>query len=377
MKAKIQVITIAAFFLALSLIAWFKPATEVSDSELRKLAQFPQVSQETIFNGKFMADFEKYSLDQFPLRDNFRTVKALTYLYAMGQMDNNGIYIEDGYAAKMEYPLSDESIEYAIGRIDNVYNKFIKDSEAKCYIAVIPDKSYYLAADHGALSMDYQKLFSEIENGVDYAQYISLTDILSKEDYYRTDTHWDQTQVVDVAKRIAETMGADFDEEFVTHKVEEPFYGVYYGQAALPMKPDEMKYLTNAAIDSAVVYDHQNSKEIPVYDESMMNTRSPYDLFLGGSLSLITIENPLADNGEGSNVSGGTESAVHGKELIVFRDSFGSSLVPLLISGYSKITIVDIRYLPSDRLGYFIDFTDQDVLFLYSSLVLNNSNTLK
>ena len=28
------------------------------------------------------------------------------------------------------------------------------------------------------------------------------------------------------------------------------------------------------------------------------------------------------------------------KELIVFRDSYGSSLVPLLIDGYRKITVV-------------------------------------
>ena len=59
------------------------------------------------------------------------------------------------------------------------------------------------------------------------------------------------------------------------------------------------------------------------------------------------------------------------------RDSFASSLAPLLVSGYRKITLVDLRYISGDMIGNFIDFKDQDVLFLYSTLILNNSLSLK
>ena len=65
------------------------------------------------------------------------------------------------------------------------------------------------------------------------------------------------------------------------------------------------------------------------------------------------------------------------KELIIFRDSFGSSLVPLLVKDYRTVTVVDIRYVASDFVGNFVDFHGQDVLLLYSTLILNNSNTLK
>ena len=78
-------------------------------------------------------------------------------------------------------------------------------------------------------------------------------------------------------------------------------------------------------------------------------------MFLSGSVSLLTIENPNAKTD---------------RELVIFRDSFASSLAPLLLDGYAKITLVDIRYLPSARLGSFLTFTDQDVLFLYSVNVL-------
>ena len=65
------------------------------------------------------------------------------------------------------------------------------------------------------------------------------------------------------------------------------------------------------------------------------------------------------------------------KELVVFRDSFGSSLAPLLAEGYKKITLVDIRYIQPGVLKSYIDFSGQDVLFIYSTMVLNNSETLK
>ena len=100
----------------------------------------------------------------------------------------------------------------------------------------------------------------------------------------------------------------------------------------------------------------------PVYDLDKAGGRDPYELFLSGSLSLLRLENPGNPDG---------------RELIIFRDSFASSLTPLMIEGYSSITLVDIRYLPSARLGSVLDFHGQDVLFLYSVPVLNNSDTLK
>lgn len=362
MKDKIQVIAIAVMFFALAIIAWIKPADNISDSELRKLAQFPHISKDKLLSGEFMKDFESYTLDQFPFRDDFRMVKAMVYIYGFGQLDNNGIYVEDGYAAKMEYPLNEMSVEHGIERFNNLYSKFIKGTDTKCYITVVPDKNYYLAKKHGAISMDYNRLFEMMESGVEFAKYIDITDLLDSDKYYHTDTHWNQVKIVGVADRLAETMETTLIHDYQIHETTQPFYGVYYGQAALPMKPDVMQFLSNDIIDSATVWDLQNDMKIPVYDVDKMNTRSPYDLFLGGSLSLITIDNP---------------NSLTDKELVVFRDSFGSSLVPLLISGYKKITLVDIRYLPSERIGSFIEFDNQDVLFIYSATVLNNSTTLK
>ena len=123
-----------------------------------------------------------------------------------------------------------------------------------------------------------------------------------------------------------------------------------------------MKILTNDTIKALTAFDYESNQNIPIYDLSKMEEADPYELYVGGPVSLVTIENPNANNEE---------------ELIVFRDSFGSSIAPLLAQGYKKVTLVDIRYIQPVMLGKFIDFTNKDVLFLYTTLVLNNSETLK
>lgn len=128
------------------------------------------------------------------------------------------------------------------------------------------------------------------------------------------------------------------------------------------MKPETISYLTSDTIESAVVTNFETNRTGAVYDMEKAAGKNPYEMFLSGSVSLLTIENPNAKTD---------------RELVIFRDSFASSLAPLLLDGYAKITLVDIRYLPSVRLGSFLTFTDQDVLFLYSVNVLNNSETIK
>ena len=65
------------------------------------------------------------------------------------------------------------------------------------------------------------------------------------------------------------------------------------------------------------------------------------------------------------------------KTLVIFRDSFGSSLAPLLAEGYGRVILVDLRYMPGSMLQDYVDVSGADVLFLYSTLVLNNSTLLR
>ncbi len=360
----IGALAVVILWAALTASSWFAPAKAVSDAERRPLAQMPEITLDSILGGKFMGAFESFTLDQFPLRDTFRTAKSLFHYYILNQKDNNDIYIADGYAAKLEYPLNQSSVDHAVSRFNYLYEKYLKDSGSRIYMTIVPDKGYYLGEANGYLTMDYEAMFAGFAAGLPWATQIDITAALSAEDYYRTDTHWRQENLLEAAGVISEAMGvtAPRAEDFTATPIEKPFYGVYYGQAALPMDPETIYVMESDVLSGCTVFDFETGKNTAVYNRDLLGSKDLYDVFLSGAKSLLTIENP---------------SAKTDRELIVFRDSFGSSVVPLLVQDYAKVTLVDIGYLQIDMLGRFLEFTGQDVLFLYSTLVLNNSTTIK
>lgn len=355
---------LVALWLVLTGFAWFGPAKDISESERRPLTQMPEITVDALLNGKFMGKFEDFTLDQFPLRDTFRQLKALFHYNALGQKDNNGIYIADGYAAQVEFPMNQGSVDHAAKRFNAFYEKYLKDTGSTVFMTVVPDKGYYLAEPNGYLAMDYAAMFASLKQQMPWATHVDITDCLSYEDYYRTDTHWRQEKLLPVAQKLAAAMGvtAPKAEDFTEVKVERPFYGVYYGQAALPMEAEEMYYLRSDLLDESQVYLFETDSYSQVYDLTKLKSKDLYDIFLSGPRSLLTIENPNAKTD---------------RELIIVRDSFGSSIAPLLVQDYAKVTLVDIRYLNLNVLDRYLEFKGQDVLFLYSSLVLNNSETIQ
>lgn len=353
-------LALAAVWVSLTVAAWFRPADAVSQTERRPLAQMPELSANALLSGDFVEKFEEYTQDQFPLRETFRTVKALAHRYGLGQRDNNGIYIENGYAAQLEYPLKEASVERALKQFDQIYKVYLQENGCTVFAAVVPDKGYYLADANGYPVMDYSRLFALVREGMPWATHVDLTDCLSVEDYYRTDTHWRQERLLPVAQRLASAMGivGPREGDFTVNAINKPFYGVYYGQAALPLKPDSLQLMQNDRQENCRVYNYEKDIYTPIYDLERQQGNDLYEVYLSGAQSLLTIENP---------------SASTDRELIVFRDSFGSSLVPLLVADYARVTLVDIRYIPVQRLMNYLDFHGQDVLFLYSTLVLNSN----
>lgn len=355
---------ISVLMLGISLWCWTKDADAYSYSERRVLAAFPRLSWENVISGDFMEDFESYTTDQFPAREKFRAVKAATELGIFAKKDNNDLYMADGHIVKQEYPLHEEQLQYASRHFRKLYDTYMVDTEVKLYFSIVPDKNYFLAEENGQLALDYETLVSYMRNETDYMTYIDITELLSSEDYYKTDTHWRQEQLLEVADRLADKMGVTVSQNYTLNTLEQPFYGVYLGQLALPVEPDTIQYLTSETLNDCEVtsYSTGTAREGRLYDMEKATGKDAYEMFLSGSEAILVIENPSAD----------TE-----KELIVFRDSFGSSLVPLLVEGYKKITLVDTRYVQSEMIGEWIGFENQDVLFLYSTLLLNNSLALK
>lgn len=282
--------------------------------------------------------------------------------YVSGSRDDNGVYVVDGYAAKLEYPLNEKNINYAAKRFAYVYEEYLKGKCDNIFVTVVPDKNYFLAKENGYPSLDYNELAEMLTKQMDYAKYIDIYPMLELADYYRTDTHWRQEKIVDIAKFIAGEMGVSLSAEYTETALPEPFYGIHCRQSGISIEPDTLIYLNNQILQDCKVLDGETNSYIDVYNLELASGKDAYEIFLSGAKSLLTIENP---------------NATTDKELLIFRDSFASSITPLFAEGYSKITLIDIRYLAPQLLGNFVSFGGQDVLFLYSAPVLNNSVTFK
>ncbi len=350
---------IALAFLVGMCVKMYLHPVATSESERRPLAQFPtEITWESILDRTTIEKFEDYSVDQFPFREFFRTLKAKFHLNVMGLAENNGLAVKDGYIAKIEQEFTDELIEYSIGRLQYVYEKYLKENGGDKFVALVPDKNYFLAEKYGYPAPNYEKLIAEVKAALGEAEYIDLFGELELEDYYRTDTHWSQEKIGAVADKLLTALGAaDRVTGEYTENTLYPFYGVYYGQSALQPEPDTITYLTSEILNNCTVYDYETGKTSGIYDFEKFEGKDGYDFFLSGTKALLRIDNPNATTDE---------------ELIIFRDSFGSSITPLLAEGYKSVYLVDIRYVMPDMLGNLIDFEGKDTLFLYSALILNS-----
>jgi hypothetical protein len=346
-----------AFILVARLVT---PVASISQSERRPLQQLPKFSLEELVDGIYMKEFEKYALDQMPFRDMFRGLKAWTERRIFLKKLVNGLWIEDDYLLKTYDAPTEQEIVAFVKYIEGIREQYF--SENATYITMIPDKSYYSSDKYWAKTETQIKQW--IQEQLTEIAYIDIHSILELSDYYFTDTHWKQENLFKLVNYLAtqlDTMETINKEKWIEKEFDN-YTGVYGGQWALPVEAEMLKYMSHECFDNIRIINYQEQELMgQVYDEEKLLGWDGYEVFLSGGSPLIQIHNPEKD-----------------KELVIFGDSFSSSLVPLLIPQYGKITLIDTRYLPKEYIGDYVEFTgEEDVLFMYSSLILSNSQTLR
>jgi hypothetical protein len=341
------------------------PDAEVSESERRTLTRFPVPEKETVLSGAYFDTFEDYLLDQFPGRDAFRSAAGIIKQKIFGQKDVDGIYQVGDGIYKLEYPLSESNILRAAEGFTKLCQDYFADSN--CYYAIIPDKNYFVAEENGYPALDYDLLENLMQEYMTDASYIRIFDLLELSDYYRLDLHWKQECIFDVSEALLSGMDEHYQSQSTYKAVltDDAFYGAYYHQAAVAyLKPDTLVCFSSPQMEQFTVFDYEKNRELPVYAEDALEGLDHYDVYLSGAKALLEITNP---------------SGAQDKTLYLFRDSFGSSIAPLLAENYSRIVLVDLRYITPAALMQIMGTPDEgsDVLFLYNTMILNQSLMLK
>ena len=273
------------------------------------------------------------------------------------------VYVYQGYAVTTEAGYDQKSLDYAARKLQQLYDSYLTGNDGHIYLSVVPDKGSFTEPPEGYTPASAQETADALLAQLDFVQYVDIAPGLTLADYYRTDPHWRQECLIATAQTLAQATAVPLTGDFQENTIDTPFYGAYAAKADEPLTADTLRYLTGEVLDVCTVYDYETDAQEPLYDLAAVDTDTPYDLYLQGSRSLLRIDSPLSATD---------------RTLVVFRDSFGSSLIPLLTESYRTIYAVDIRYLSSQMLGRFLNFDgSEDVLFLYSTMVLQNSRTMK
>lgn len=260
-------------------------------------------------------------------------------------------YLCDGSIVKHEEGFNPLMADYAIRLFERVCDEQLDDTN-RVYYSIIPDKEKLV--EKGDTFDEFLSYYSE---NMDFATQIEIHDLLELSDYYHGDPHWRQESIVDVAQRLCEKMGTEAEIKGGFSVANDDFFGVYEKDSGLVCDNDAISYMDDDGLQ-AVYY----TGPAKVYDTDALKGADPYDFFLKGNQPLVTLINENAENE---------------KRLVVFRDSFASSIAPLLATGYSEVVLVDLRYVMSEKISDYVDFESADVLFMYSTLLLNNSMSMK
>ena len=124
MKNKIITITFLIYIFTFSILGIILKDKEISISERRKLETFPEFT----LSSEYVTKLDKYLLDNFPLRDNFRSIKANYNYKILNKLDNNNIYLLNDYIFKSEYPTNKRSVSNFINKINLIKNNLTNNS---------------------------------------------------------------------------------------------------------------------------------------------------------------------------------------------------------------------------------------------------------
>ena len=235
--------------------------------------------------------------------------------------ENNGVYFgKDGYfMTKFKEP-EEKRLD---GNIEHV--KALSESlDIPFYFSLIPTSAHTLKDKLPEFSYPYDQ-DKILQKAQDIKGYFDLSNTLLEHKneyiYYKTDHHWTSKGAYYAYVKICEAMGIVPSEEPEILEEHKDFFGTLFSNSGARFVDGDTVTLYNT---KKLLVKDATGEEIPLYDLSFGDKKDKYSIFLGGNAPLITIEN--------------TENQ-DAPTILLIKDSYSNSLVPLLSNNFSKIYV--------------------------------------
>lgn len=333
--------------LAAGLFAAFFPQRDFSDAERRYLADKPDVPSLSAW--KTDKETEAYLSDRIPFRRVMVGVDAAANVFSgrRTQLETwpvKGVFLErpvtgDEAALKRKLTLMEEAAQRA---------------GAPWRLIVPTGHGYLLREDMNSLMRRLYEAEGPLYSALaGQENYVPLGEDFSKENaYYATDHHWSMAGTYAAYRAYCQAEGMaplPLDGFEVTRF--DGFFGTTYSRSGYPFaKGDTLVCAAPSQAVQLTLMDEGTVHDRLIFPERA-NTYDGYAVYLDGNHGMLEILNPTAPEGT----------------LLVFKDSFANSLLPLLSAHYRRIVAVDARYLAGNFSDAITAAGPADhVLFVYS-----------
>lgn len=345
------------------------PDVEFSDLENKYMDQKPSFSFSDFVDNTFVPKYESYVDEQFFMRNNWINLKSRSEFY-LGKLENNSIvYGDDDYMFNKCLSIDQSKSDQNLKMLENFVELY---PEENVDVLLIPNSYEILKNklpydiklfDQNAFIDDYYKQLSEYKNVNTVDAYSALDEHKDEYIYYKTDHHWTTLGAHYVYSEYMDELGSNHTnyDELVKDSVSY-FYGTYYSKSKkFNCTMDVIEYILDLDVSCTIGGEKVDS----IYDLSKFETRDKYAAFLHGNNDLTIVKRNKKIDEKYAYENDGTFSG-NKKSILIVKDSFGNSFVPLLTENYDEIYVVDLR-ANTMNLSEIIENNNFDrILFLYS-----------
>ncbi len=343
-----QIITVAAFVIAIATLAVLfaalpKKAGQMSDLEFRMLADHPikgksfsTLVSDTV-KGNLSKNVDSFLEDHFPARSFFIALNSY-YLRLTGRNADQGVVM--GRNGRLFAAAFDPDIQQLDKNID-VMTLFADENGLELIYVDVPTSAAVVTEDLPDVHLEYHdaEVIAHIReklsaSGAKAPDLIALYGDNAGQYFYLTDHHWTMKGAYLCYAAICNDLEIKpvKESQFVVTGYE--FYGSYFREAGLWLtKPDALEVWRSDETEAMKVTIGCGEKAVEhtgLYDDEQLRDGNvnKYAAYIYDNNGLTVIEN----------------EAGNGDTLLVVKDSFGNSIVPLLAMNYSRVIMIDTRY---------------------------------
>jgi hypothetical protein len=332
---------------------------------------------------QFMNGFDDWFADRFVLREDWIILQNELEML-QGKTEINGVFVVGDRMIQVwraEHPrpyytadaVSDadrilHSVDGFARRMNQLYGTesyiMLVPSAQEIYIDTLPPNS-----QPGNQSALIKYCYDNLEHFTPIGVMTYLAENSNNYIYYRTDHHWTTFGSYWGYFAAAKQLGLtpyDLGRFHVEHASSD-FRGTLFSKTLnFRVTPDVIQFYTLLSDTEREVHLRVNNgneitEQDSLYFREFLEKKDKYAAFMG-------LNSPIME------VSANVEND---KSLLIFKDSFAHCMIPFLANHYSRITVLDMRYINTD-IREFVELQDySQILFVYSATNFAEDNNLR